>query len=149
MLVESHCRAVLTCRLFPGAGSTRKIGVSATSSATPKWVQESVDLGPYAGKRTQIRFEYITDEGYNAPGIAIDDLRVPETGYSDNAEADNGWNAQGFVRIGNTMPQSWYVALIENGATPRVREMQVDATGAGTRLRDSRAPSMASGHAAT
>ena len=77
-----------------------------------------------------MRFEYITDEGYNAPGLAIDDLRVPEIGYSDNAETDNGWNAQGFVRIGNAMPERWYVALIEDGSTPRVREMTVSPTGA-------------------
>ncbi len=115
-----------------GNAWTGKSGVSATSNSTPKWVQESTDLSAYAGKSLQIRFEYLTDEGYNAPGIAVDDLRVPEIGYSDNAEADNGWNAQGFVRIGSAMPQRWYVALIENSPIPRVREMQVNTTGAGT-----------------
>ena len=32
-----------------------------------------------------------------------------------NAETDNGWNAQGFVRIDSVVPQRWFVALIENG----------------------------------
>jgi hypothetical protein len=115
-----------------GNAWTGKSGVTAQSTAPARWVRESADLSPYAGKKVQIRFEYITDEGYNAPGMAIDDLSVPEIGWSDNAEADNGWNAQGFVRIGNSMPQQWYVALIENSPTPRVRQMIVDATGAGT-----------------
>ena len=48
---------------------------------------------PTLGKQTKIRFEYITDEGYNGPGMVVDDLSVPEIGYSDDAEADNGWSA--------------------------------------------------------
>jgi immune inhibitor A len=116
-----------------GNAWTGKSGVSGSSSALlAKWVQESVDLSPYAGKRVQVRFEYITDEGYNGPGFAVDDLRIAETGYSDNAESDNGWDARGFARIGNTIPERWYVALIENGSTPRVRELTVSPTGSGT-----------------
>ncbi len=116
-----------------GNGWTGLSGVSSgSSSAAARWVQESVDLRAYAGKKIEIRFEYITDEGYNGPGMAIDDLRVPEIGYRDDAESANGWNAAGFIRIGSTLPQRWYVALIENGAATRVREMQVDAAGVGT-----------------
>jgi hypothetical protein len=115
-----------------GHAWTGKSGVSSGSGSPAKWLQESIDLTAYAGKRVMVRFEYITDEGYNAPGFAIDDLRIPEIGYSDDAEADNGWRAAGFLRIGNAMPQKWFVALIENGATPRVREMVVDTSGNGT-----------------
>ena len=114
-----------------GQAWTGKSGASSGSGAA-KWVQENVNLSAYAGKRVQLRFEYVTDEGYNAPGMAIDDLRVPEIGYSDNAEADNGWTSQGFVRIGNYVPQRWFVAVVENGSTPRVRTMTVNATGAGS-----------------
>ncbi|HYP39023.1 MAG TPA: hypothetical protein VEX13_01560 [Chloroflexia bacterium] len=115
-----------------GQGWTGKSGVSANSTAPAKWVQEQLDLGAYAGKKVFVRFEYVTDEGYNKPGFAVDDIRVPEIGYVDDAEADNGWAAQGFVRIGNRMPQRWYVALVEKGITNRVREMVVDANGSGT-----------------
>lgn len=115
-----------------GPGWTGKSGVPAKSTATPKWVEEAVDLSAYAGKRTLVRFEYITDEGYNRPGLAIDDISVPEIGYTDNAEADNGWNAQGFVRVGSRMPERWFVALIEKGSPNRVREMVVSANGTGT-----------------
>jgi hypothetical protein len=115
-----------------GNAWTGKSGVSTSSSAAARWIQESVDLSPYARERVQLRFEYITDEGYNAPGLAIDDLRIPETGYSDNAETDNSWNAQGFVRIGNALPERWYVALIEDGSAPRVRELTVSPTGSAT-----------------
>ena len=118
-----------------GPGWTGKSGAdpaSSSSSAPARWVEESVDLSTYAGRKVLVRFEYITDEGYNRPGIAIDDIRIPEIGFSDDAESDNGWQAGGFVRIGNRMPQKWFVALIERGQPNRVREMTVDANGAGT-----------------
>lgn len=116
-----------------GAGWTGKSGVAPNGpDGSARWLDESVDLTPYAGKRVLVRFEYVTDEGYNRPGFALDDVRVPEIGYSDDAEADNGWQAGGFVRIGSRVPQKWFVALIERGSPNRVREIRVDATGSGS-----------------
>ncbi|MEA2574711.1 MAG: hypothetical protein QOH93_2009 [Chloroflexia bacterium] len=115
-----------------GHAWTGKSGIAATSSATPKWVQESVDLSAYAGKKVLIRFEYVTDEGYNRPGFLVDDISIPEISYSDSAEADNGWVAQGFVRISSQLPEKWFVALIERGSTNRVRVIPVDASGSGS-----------------
>jgi len=115
-----------------GPGFTGKSGVSDSKSKSPStWVEEAVDLSAYAGKKVLARFEYITDEGYNRPGLLIDDISVPEIGYSDNAEADNGWDAQGFVRIGSQMPQRWFVALVEKGSPNRVRQMFVTSLGTG------------------
>jgi hypothetical protein len=108
------------------------LSITTPSSKTPRWLQESVSLTPYAGKRVLVRFEYITDEGYNRPGLAIDDLRIPEIGYADNAESDNGWTPYGFIRIGSRIPQQWFVALIEKGSPNRVREMAVTSDGTGT-----------------
>jgi hypothetical protein len=105
---------------------------SSGGGDAPKWVEESVDLTPYAGKRMMVRFEYVTDEGYNRPGLAIDDLRIPEIGYADDAEADNGWGAAGFVRIGSKMPQQWHVVVIEKGRPNRVIEIAVGADGRGS-----------------
>ena len=119
-----------------GPGWTGKSGVvgsaSSPSSAPARWVEESVDLSAYAGRKVLVRFEYITDEGYNRPGMAIDDIRIPEIGFRDDAESDNDWQAEGFVRIGNHMPQKWFVALVERGKPNRVREITVDANGTGT-----------------
>ena len=35
---------------------------------TPKWVEEQVDLTPYAGKQILLRFENVTDDAVNGPG---------------------------------------------------------------------------------
>lgn len=115
-----------------GPGWSGKSGIPARSSATPKWVQESIDLSAYAGKKVLVRFEYVTDEGYNRPGFLVDDVSLPEIGYTDNAEADNGWTAEGFLRIGSHLPQTWFVALIERGSANRVRVIPVDASGNGS-----------------
>ncbi len=115
-----------------GAGWTGKSGVAAGSNRAAGWVEEQVDLSRYAGKRALVRFEYVTDEGYNRPGFLVDDISVPEIGYKDDAEADTGWAAEGFVRIGGSLPQRWFVALIERGSPNRIREMVVGSDGTGS-----------------
>ena len=78
------------------------------------WLHETLDLSKYAGKQTLVRFEYITDDGYNADGIALDDISVPELGWKDDAESDTGgWQTAGWVRVANSLPQSYYLALVK------------------------------------
>jgi hypothetical protein len=118
-----------------GHGWTGKSGLSPGSKAAsaPKWIEESMDLTPYAGKRILLRWEYVTDEGLNKPGLALDDISISEVGFRDDAESDGrGWSAQGFLRVGNRVPQRWYVALVERGIPNRVREMVVNSSGEGT-----------------
>lgn len=50
----------------------------------------------------------------NHAGFAVDDLAIPETGWSDNAEAgDKDWASSGFIRIHNRVPQIWSVRAVE------------------------------------
>src|SRR5436309_1632530 len=78
--------------------------------AQPSWIQESVDLTPYAGQKVMVKFQQITDEVYTAPGFAIDNIEIPEIGFSDDVEnGDNGWVAKGFVRFDNILPQHFIV----------------------------------------
>ncbi|MFQ6058479.1 MAG: hypothetical protein ACE5MB_06350 [Anaerolineae bacterium] len=106
-----------------GNGYTGKSG----GGEHPEWVEEEIDLTPYAGQPILLRFEYITDDAYNAPGFAVDDIVIPELGYRDDAEGgDGGWVAQGFIRHDNRLPQRWSVQLIELGAETRVRPLALD-----------------------
>ena len=86
---------------------------------TPAWIQQEVDLTPYAGKEIQLRFEYVTDGALNLHGLAIDDIAI--TGLlNDDAESDNGWKAEGFVRSTNVVAQRFVVQLLRftaNGTT--------------------------------
>ena len=80
------------------------------------WIQESVDLSDYAGKEVQIRFEYITDAAVNNEGMLVDDIAIPEIGYFTNfEESADGWEAKGWVRMDNLIPQTYRLALITFG----------------------------------
>jgi hypothetical protein len=99
-----------------GDGYSGPSGHDPKSAEPPRWVQERLDLSAYAGKRIQVRFQYVTDEGYHAPGWAIDDISIPEINYRSDLEADDGgWQAAGWVRVANVVPQRWFVAVIEYG----------------------------------
>ena len=113
-----------------GYAYTGKSVVEASASeapdAKPLWVLEEIDLTPYAGQQILLRFEYITDDAYNSPGFCVDDISIPELGYHYDAEDDDGWEALGFIRTDNTLPQRYLVQLIELGAETRVRWIELD-----------------------
>lgn len=77
------------------------------------WVQESVDISQYAGGKIQLRFEYITDLALHHDGMLIDDVEIPEIGYFNDFEYDDGgWESNGWARIKNILPQTYELALI-------------------------------------
>ncbi len=92
------------------------------------WKKESVDLSFLKGKKVQLRFEYITDAAVNGEGFLLDDVAIPEINYQTDFETDNGgWNAQGFVRIQNMLPQTYRVSLIQYGPTTTVTNLTLDS----------------------
>jgi hypothetical protein len=97
---------------------------------SPQWVQEQIDLTPYTGKPVLLRFEYVTDDVVNRPGWLIDDISIPELDYHDDVENSNdGWQASGFVRVDNVLPQRFIVQLVAfgSGGKPlRVERMALD-----------------------
>ena len=93
------------------------------------WVEETVDLSAYAGKKIQVRFEYITDAAVNGEGLLLDDVRVDAIGYASDFESDlGGWEAKGFVRAQNILPQTFRLALIiQSGGETTVQYIEVNA----------------------
>ncbi len=117
-----------------GNGFSCKSGAGCGKPDEPaQWIQEQVDLTPYAGKKILLRFEQVTDVVYAAPGLAVDDIEIPEIGFKDDAEnGDNGWITEGFSRMDNVLPQKFIVQAIEFAATPRVVQIPLDANNRGT-----------------
>ena len=108
----------ITCKSSAGCGDWQAI---------PQWMQEQMDLTPYAGQNILLRFEQVTDEVYTGSGLAIDDIEIPEIGFRDDAESsDSAWQAEGFTRIDNVLPQRFILQAIEYGKTPRVVPIQLD-----------------------
>lgn len=113
-----------------GAGYTGVSGDSPAASGpglrTPSWVHETIDLSPYAGAAVSLRFEYVTDDSYNGPGIAVANLAVPEIGWYDNPERRDGWQSQGWLPTTNRVPQEYRVQLIALGDVPRILRVPLD-----------------------
>jgi hypothetical protein len=114
-----------------GPGYSGRSGVPGTQRGEPSWTPESIDLTPFVGNEVLVRFEYVTDQGFNARGALLDDIEVPEIGFRDDAEADAGWTAEGFLRSSNVIPQTWSLQLVEQqrGGQTTVRPLRVDAEG--------------------
>ncbi|HSJ87023.1 MAG TPA: hypothetical protein VK909_07425, partial [Anaerolineales bacterium] len=94
---------------------------------TNGWIQEQVDLSKFAGQKVQLRFEYITDAEINGEGFLLDDLRVDAINYSTDFEADDGgWQADGFVRVDNVLPQTYGLSLIITGNNTAVTRIPLN-----------------------
>jgi hypothetical protein len=107
----------------------------AYSGESDGWIEEEVDLSPFAGQEIWIRFDYVTDDTINDAGFLIDDLSVPELGLEDPCEDEANWTAEGFVLAGQTVPQRWIVqsiALPADGGPVQVERMELDASQTGT-----------------
>ncbi len=88
------------------------------------WVQEAVDLTPYAGQPIQVRFEYITDDAVTQPGLIVDDVSIPEIGYTDDFENGSGdWTSEGWLLMDNVLQQQFSVQVVQtvNRAQPVTR----------------------------
>jgi hypothetical protein len=110
-----------------GPAFTGRSGARNGSSDEPQWVQETFDLTPYAGQPALVRFEVITDEALNYPGLCLDDISIPELGYLyDVEEGDGGWQAAGWVRVGDQVPQDYLVQVIEIGRETRIERIMLD-----------------------
>jgi len=95
-----------------------------------EWIQERVDLSAFGGQEILVRFEYVTDAAVNGEGLLVDDVRLDAVGYDEDFEAgDGGWEADGFVRLYNQLPQTFRAALIEFGGEPQVTYLTFDGNG--------------------
>jgi len=105
-----------------GCGYTGKSGGGDAS----QWLNETVDLSQYAGKKVQLRFEYVTDPAVNLEGLALDDVSIPAIHYSSDFESDDGgWQADGFARVEDDLPQTFRLALIVKGNKTTVQNIML------------------------
>ncbi len=99
-------------------GASYGWGYTGTSNG---WIQESVDLTKFAGQKVSIRFEYLTDPAVNGEGFLLDDVSVSAINYSTDFETqDDSWQAAGFARIQNAIPQTFRLALITHASNGTV-----------------------------
>ncbi len=110
------------------SGNSYGCGYNARSGGGERaqWIREVVDLSPYAGQKVQLRFEYVTDAAVNGEGLLLDDVSIEALRYASDFESDaGGWQAQGFARVRNSLPQSFRLALILQGPQTTVQNIAV------------------------
>lgn len=110
-----------------GWGYTGLSGSDSTTKRGASWIREQVDISEFAGQQVWLRFEYITDAAIYAEGFLVDDITIPQVGYAEDFEQDEGgWLAEGFVRLVNLLPQSFRLSLILVGDETRVETIELD-----------------------
>lgn len=58
-----------------------------------KWEKEQFDLSSYAGQKVLVSFRYLTDWGYNDTGWYIDNIKIPEIGYSNDGSSTDAFKS--------------------------------------------------------
>ena len=92
------------------------------------WLEESIDLSPFAGEDLWVRLQYVTDDAINGMGACFRGLSIEAAGI---AAEDDSWEPRGFVFIDNVVRQDFQVQLITVGEEPQVLRMPLDAENAG------------------
>ena len=117
-----------SCTSEDPSGNSFGCGYNDTTNG---WTEETVDLSDFAGEKIQLRFEYITDAAVNGEGFLLDDVSIPQINYFSDFEDDNGgWEASGWVRIQNSIPQTYEVTLVKvnNGTEVSRIALNLDQT---------------------
>lgn len=91
-----------------GAGYTGHSG----GGDVPVWIEQTADLTPFVGNEILLRFATITDGAVTEAGFVVDDIAIPEINFWDDAEAENGWTQEGFMRSTAVLPQKFLVQRI-------------------------------------
>jgi len=92
-----------------------------------QWIEESIDLSDYAGGPILLRFEYVTDTSVNGEGLLLDDISIPALDYHEGFEdGEGGWQGEGFIRLYNSLPQTYRVVLVEIGSETRISDLELD-----------------------
>lgn len=112
-----------TCTTEDPSGNSFGCGYNGK---TQEWIEEKVDLSQFAGKQVLLRFEYVTDAAVNGEGLLLDDIAIPAINYFSDFESDDGgWQAEGFVRIQNLLPQTFSVALVQKDNPVKIQKYTV------------------------
>jgi immune inhibitor A len=100
-----------SCTMANPTGANYGCGYNGKSEG---WVREEIDLTRFGGKEITIEFEYVTDAAVNGEGLLLDDIAVDAIGYEEDFEGDaQGWRANGFVLIENSLPQRMGITILD------------------------------------
>jgi hypothetical protein len=68
-----------------------KENVPGFTGNVKEWTNETFDLSEYAGQKVLVSFRYLTDWGYNDSGWFIDNVSIPEIGFSNDGSSTDAF----------------------------------------------------------
>lgn len=92
----------------------------------PLWQTRELSLDDWAGEEILLRFEYVSPPDVEDEGFALDNIRIPELGFHDDAGDGSGWTLLGWQRRDNFVPQRFLLQYLSSGhvaGPPRVRRL--------------------------
>ena len=97
----------------PDRATGNNYGVGWTGSSGNTWLDEEVDLTPFAGSQVLLRLEYVTDQSYNGQGFALKDVEVPQLGLQELGASEAAWDStEGWLLVDAPVPEHWNLRLV-------------------------------------
>lgn len=85
------------------------------TGASQNWQNERVSLDAYAGREILVQFAVITDDATLQPGMALDNMGIPEIDYENTGDTDHSHcTAAGWARVTNQLPQRVIVQAVQH-----------------------------------
>jgi len=77
------------------------------------WIPISMDLTPFAGHQIELHFRMWQDGAFTLQNMYVDDISIPEIGFSDDVEAgEDGWMTDGWVVTDGIIPNDWECTIL-------------------------------------
>jgi Immune inhibitor A peptidase M6 len=70
-----------------------KENVPGFTGHSTDWANETFDLSAYAGKKVLVSFRYLTDWGTTEDGWFIDNIEIPEIGYTNDGSSTDSFKS--------------------------------------------------------
>ena len=104
------------------------------TGVSPGWLDQSIDLSPYAGKEVQVRFQYVTDAAVNGSGLCARrffQVLDPLTDASPKELSNDSWEPQGFIFTDNRIRQDYVVQVIRKASPVQVETLNLELVDGG------------------
>ncbi|GAI64341.1 unnamed protein product, partial [marine sediment metagenome] len=86
------------------------------------WMPVSMDLSPFAGHSIDLYFTLWQDGAFTLQNMYVDDISIPEIGFSDDIEAgEDDWATTGWYVTDGILDNGWGVTVIDTKSVPTAR----------------------------
>lgn len=83
------------------------------TGATDGWIPISMDLSAFGGHQIEIHFRLWQDGAFTLQNMYVDDISIPEIGFTDDIEAgEDGWATDGWYVTDGILYNDWEVTVL-------------------------------------